>query len=245
MLVRTGLWYRVKSNYQMYSVCPKKKKRFVTPQDLLAFALNTFSVSLAAIISGSVLLYVHHSKIRQEIELQIKREQFESRKRLYRDLWVYVDDLIDYKSGILEDLNWRRWRKLQSELSLAGSIDVLEAFNKIMRNADSASQDELTKLIKDFWNTIRQDLFREPPLPYTALRFVEPSRHTLQAVEIFTRHAQTLKAVDIRSLFEMKDVDVEQLHSKCGIPVAELQIMKDAAERESRVRKQAPTFSPE
>lgn len=43
----------------------------------------------------------------------------------------------------------------------------------------------------------------------------------------------------------MKDVDVEQLHSKCAIPTAELQIMKRAAERESLVREQVPTLSPE
>jgi hypothetical protein len=61
------------------------------PNDLFAKLLESFvttwgPVIVSAVVSGFVLIWVHHMKVRQQIEIGVSREQLETRRSVYRKL---------------------------------------------------------------------------------------------------------------------------------------------------------------
>jgi len=191
-----------------------------------------------ATISGLFLLYVHHSKARQEIELQFKREQFQQKGKTYRELLEFVYAMYDYVRGLRHEIYWREFRDKQKDALLVASKEVVQLFNAVYlefsKPSSSMSDQNLTKLIKDFINAIRRDLYEERPLPYTELKFVEPGTDTLEALALWVQYKSQLENIGIRKLCGLRSMNVMSVAKRTEIAKEHLLKLKHMAEREYR-----------
>jgi len=113
-------------------------------EDLLSRFLESFVTTWApALSSGFILLWTHHSKVKQEIEINIKLEQFERRRSIYRELLAISDQMYDWATMVSdEQVNWRIFRKLHDELQVAGSPMVIKKFDNLFSELSSRTGPE-------------------------------------------------------------------------------------------------------
>ena len=198
--------------------------------------LSIIVACASATISGIVLLYTHHNNVKQEIELHLKREQFEHKRKAYENLLKFIFDQLDFLRGLKDEINWREMQRIQRDLILSGSKDVFSSFNKFFTEFDKADEQKATKLVKDLWNSIRTDLYPEEPLPYTVLKIINPGRETIEALDILKKYEIQFLSLNIKNLESIKSMDINVVNSKTGIPLIELNKLKIMAEREIRYR---------
>lgn len=102
-------------------------------EDLLSSFLESLvTIWAPALISGFVLLWIHHSKLRQEIEVNMRMEQLERRRSVYKELLAFLNQVYDYTAMLSDEpLNWRIFRELHDELQVIGSSEVIRKFNDL------------------------------------------------------------------------------------------------------------------
>lgn len=195
----------------------------------------------AAVISGWVLLRIHHSKVKDELAIRAGGEQLQRKQAAYAEIWAAVNDALDYSQSLLDEINWRKVRAIQTSFLLAGSPRVVQIFNDIMgligkeptSEEDLKRQDlEITKLTKELWNTMRKDLYDAGPLPPEAIRFFGAGKRTLRALEIWGKNRALLERKGIHSLEELSKMDARRVSEDTGIPFEQLVEVKSMADRE-------------
>jgi hypothetical protein len=212
---------------------------------LIETLLSTLTASVAAIlpaaVSGYFLLRSHHASVKDELKIRAGAEQFQRKQAAYDRIWTAVQDATDPIQAILEGINWRNIRTIQTSCLMAGSPEVVRLFNRIMTlfvtkptsEEDLAKQDlEITRLAKELWNVMRKELYDAAPLSPEEIRFISPGMKTKQAVEIWVRNRGLLESNGIRGLEGLSKMDVDAVSQVTGIAPEDLAEMKMMADRE-------------
>jgi hypothetical protein len=190
------------------------------PDDLLFKILESLlTIWVPAVLSGSVLLWIHYGRVKQELRIKAKSEQFERRRSVYAKVLTTVDHFYDHLTMVTDDVpNWRITRSMHDELELVGSKEVITAFRKVYeRLAAKANPEDVSKAIKDLRNAIRQDLFEEKPLKHVEMTFIEPGQKTMEALKIFSQNEVKLFENGVRSLKDMAQMDTVKVGKQTGI----------------------------
>lgn len=212
---------------------------------LIETLLSTLTASVAAIlpaaVSGYFLLRRHHASVKDELKTRAGAEQFQRKQAAYDRIWTAVQDATDPIQAILEGINWRNIRTIQTSCLMAGSPEVVRLFNRIMTlfvtkptsEEDLTKQDlEITRLAKELWNVMRKELYDAAPLSPEEIRFISPGMKTKQAVEIWVRNRGLLESNGIRGLEGLSKMDVDAVSQVTGIAPEDLAEMKMMADRE-------------
>jgi len=206
--------------------------------------IASVGVIIPAVISAYVLLWIHHSRVRQELDIRAGRERFQRKQAAYDGIWGTLNDINDYGFGFISDINWRKVRATQTGSLMAASPEVIEYFNSITRiylttpqtEEEIKKQDlEITRLMKELWNVMRKNLYNAEPLSPEMIRFVGPGNRTRQALAIWGRHRVLLERIGIGDLEELSKMDVGLVSQKTGIPSEDLVEVKSMAGRELRI----------
>jgi hypothetical protein len=192
--------------------------------------LELVGTVLVAVLSGYFLLRSHHAKARAELFYPRKQEA-------YDEILNVVNGAFDQSQG-LDELNWRKVRAAQTLYLLAGSQEVVDLFNAIMKTAlkqatteEEMKKDdlEITRLRKELWNAMRKDLYHAAPLRSEAVKFVGPGRRTIQAVELWGKNRMLLQREGVTTLEALSKVDVDRLSQDTGIPRNDLVELRSMA----------------
>lgn len=211
------------------------------PETLLNAVIAGLAVIFAAAVSGYFLLRSHHSNVRDELKIRAAAEQFLRKQTAYDRIWTAVQDAADPIQAILEGINWRNVRTIQTSCLMAGSPDVVQLFNRIMGlfvteptpEKDLTKQSlEITALAKELWNVMREELYGAAPLSPEEIKFITPGRKTMQAVEIWIRNRALLESKGITGLEGLSEMDVDAVSQVTGIASEDVADMKIMASRE-------------
>jgi len=193
--------------------------------------LQIIGISVASTISGIILLYTHHKKVKQELKIHGKKEEFDRKQKVYRTMLRNVSELLDFVQNLGSSVNWRIGREIYNELILIGSPAVIDAHNNLTRTYDKATDAEATAMIKKLWIAVREDLYDET-LKDEQVRFFRPSSSTTKAFEIYAKYAEKLKLLGIESYESLAEMNVEDTYSKTGISKGELESLKKCGVKE-------------
>jgi hypothetical protein len=195
----------------------------------------------SAIISGYVLLRIHHSKVKDELTIRAGAEQLRLKQLAYEQAWEQMNAMFDYTQGFIDSTNWRLTRAAQTGLLLAGSQQVIELYFKIQRimerGAETAEEmaerdKQLTGMLKDLWNVMRKDLYDAQPLAHENIRFYGPGRKTRIGLLALAKHRAALEGQGLTALKDFAEMDIEVLLKQLGAPRNELEQIKSMAARE-------------
>lgn len=196
---------------------------------------------VGSLISGIILLLIHHMKVKQEIEKHRQIELFDRKQKVYRSILEEINQLFDFTERLGSDMNWRISRHAYNELILIGSASVITAFNNFVKQWDSASDVKSTELLKSVWIEVRKDLYKEKLLP-EQMKIYGPSNKTFKAFEIFAKNASILKTLNLESYDLLSKMNVDEIHAKTGIPKEDLLSLKDMGIREADIEKSYKKF---
>ena len=189
------------------------------------------AAAIGATISGIILLQIHHSKVKQELDLHRQKDIFDRKQRIYRTILSHVDQIIDYSQYYGVDLNWKISRLTYEELLLIGTEKVIKAFHEFHK--EYSKRDANPQTLKKLYNAIREDLHEET-LSEKEIRVMVPGKKTLKALEILDKHYNILRPLGLENLSKLSQINVEEIHSKTGIIKDDLEKIKDMAIKENR-----------
>jgi hypothetical protein len=203
--------------------------------------LQIIAASIAATISGSILLLIHHSKVKQELEIQRKKEQFEKKQLAYRSIIREVNALWDFSATLGRTTNWRINREIYQGFLIVASKPVIIAYNTLMRNFDTPDNQQLTKLLKDMVIAMRHDLYDDALTP-DQIRFIEMPKGTIAALEKYGSHREKLEQLGIKNLDDLAMMKVEEVYQKTGISIPDLKQLHEVGMKESRLLKEVDDY---
>ena len=201
--------------------------------------LQIFLASIGATISGIILLLIHHSKVKQELELHRQKEIFDKKQRVYRIILNNVNQLRDYSLYLGSDMNWKLARLAYDELILIGSEKVIIAYHKFQKEFKKIDSDD--KVVKKLYNAIREDLY-ETSLPEKEIKMVGPGTKTTNILKILGDHYSKLRPLGLENLHDLSNMDVEEIHSKTSISKDDLKKIKVMAEKENQFDEEIKKF---
>lgn len=200
--------------------------------------LQIIIASVGATISGVILLITHHSKVKQELEIHRKKEVFERKQRMYRNLVDQFLAFLDLKHNPTHDRgNWRIGNYLYTELVLIGGKSVIQAFNNHLKSKLKGTDNDIehTNKIKDVLIAIRKDLYDEE-LDYDEINFIQPTQETHTALSIIEENYPAFESYNLTTLQEISDMDIEKIHSETKIPIEKLSFLKNTALQERKIQ---------
>lgn len=203
--------------------------------------LKIIAAAIAATISGTILLWIHHNNVKQELEIQRKKELFERKQTAYRSIIRQVNALVDFSSTLGRTTNWRINREIHQGFLIVASKQVLIAYNSLMRNFDTRDNQQFTKLLKDMIIAMRHDLYDDILTP-DQITFLDMPTGTLSALLVYASHREQPKALGITNLDDMSMMNVEDVSQKTGISIQDLQKLKEAGVRESRLLRELDDY---
>ena len=199
------------------------------------------SATIGAIITGYVLLRIHHSKIRQELEIHRNRDIFERKQKMYRSFVSILMSKMDLNRNPNRDFaNWRIGDYLYSELLFIGSESVIKAFNKYLTHIKSSDDITATNLTKDVWIAIIKDL-HDKTISRDEINFIDPTGAD-NALQIINKYYEILKKHNLTNFKSFVDVDADQLCAKTGIAKKELEVVKKTAQQELEIESEFKQF---
>lgn len=113
--------------------------------------LQIIVASAGATISGVILLVIHHSRVKQELEIHKKTDEFERKQKAYRAILNLISRVTDHSYLIGSEINWKIMRHVYNEILLVGSLDVVKASNEFILKLDEVSGKKEHELIKNLW----------------------------------------------------------------------------------------------
>jgi len=192
---------------------------------------------MGATISGSILLLIHHFRVKQELKIHREKEVFERKQIMYRNLVNYFLKLLDLKSNPTHDKgNWRIGNYLYTELLLVGGKSVIDAFT-IHLKAKLAERDndvEHTNKIKDILIGIRNDLYHHK-LNRDDINFIQPTSEANEALKIIEDNYSDFEKFDSTTLEKASKINVEQMVRETSIPKNKLEFLKKTALHEMKI----------
>lgn len=200
--------------------------------------LQIIIASVGATISGIVLLLTHHSRVKQELEIHRKKDVFERKQRMYRNLVDEFIKFLDLRFNPQHDRgNWRIGNYLYMELMLIGGEPVIHALNQHLKAklVDSDDDTEHTNKIKDILVAIRKDLYDEK-LNHNEINFIQPTQETHTALSLVEENYPVFESYNLTTLQEISDMDIEKIHSETKIPTEKLSFLKKTALRERKIQ---------
>ena len=203
--------------------------------------LQIIIASAGATISGSVLLLIHHFRVKQELEIHRKKDVFERKQKVYRSLLRNVSALMDFTSSLGKNVNWRISREIYNELILTGSNTVIEAHNKFTRESDTSDDKKYTELVKSMWIAVRKDLYEESLSPKD-MRFFGGSNKTLKVYETYGKYREKIRPLGIENYESIAQMNVDEIHSQTNIDKTELEFMKKQCLKEVEIEKEWKIF---
>lgn len=199
---------------------------------------------IAAIITaaGSIIsvIYVHSSKVKQELALRREIELFDRKQKAYRTVLHLVSRMTDHSYLIGSEVNWKIIRHVYNEILLVGSSDVIKAANELLQ-ADNKSSEKENELIKNFWNTIRTDLYKQS-LSLNEMHVISPSQETIDALNIYHEHLSDFWDGNITTIKDLSEMNVEEIQRLTGIDLENLTKIKNTAIRELQYEKELKEF---
>ena len=187
---------------------------------------------IGATISGWVLLRSHHSRVKEEIRLHKEIDVFERKKTVYQNVLNHVTEIIDYVTLFGKKTNWRIARQTYNDLILTGSKSVINAYNDFLKNYD-ANNPKTDEKIKKILFEIRKDLYSDD-LKITDIKFMTAGSRTMKSLEIIGKHRTKLEEQGFDSLSLLSQMNVDDIKSKTGINVQDLQKIKDVCLEEEQ-----------
>ncbi|MBI5147394.1 MAG: hypothetical protein HZA84_09330 [Thaumarchaeota archaeon] len=199
---------------------------------ILDWTLQIIIASVSATISGVILLLLHHSRVKQELEIHRKKEIFERKQKMYRKLLNHIEERLDYVFFLGNDLDWREVRLIYNELMLSGAKPVIDAFNNFLKtyNPQNPKDDEKFKKILV---EIRKDLYGDV-ISVSDVKVVNPGSKILDELEILGNHKEILANEGFENFESLSKMDIDMIHAKTSIDKADLQQIKHVAEKEHK-----------
>jgi len=199
------------------------------------------AASIGAIGSGAVLLHIHHGKVKQEIELQKKKEQFEKKQKLYRAILQQVNSLMDFSAFLGSRTNWRIDREVYNQLILVSSVPVLEELNNCIKSIDQDDDKALTYSLKSLLRSIRQDLYGDI-IADKDLKIYNPSKPTMDALQLYGNNREKLEKLGLNTYDALANMDIDTVHTSTEISNNDLKKLKEMGEREASVEREFNRF---
>jgi len=199
--------------------------------------LQIIIASVGATISGFFLLIIHHSKVKEELEIHRKKEVFDRKQKMYRDFYNYFLERLNLESNAIHDRgNWRIGDYFYTELLLIGGENVIHAVNKHLnaKLAGNVNNTEESNNIKDILIEIRKDLYGEN-LDKSDINFIQSTQDTNDALEIIENNYDILKKYDFTTLQSITKMDVEQMVKTTQISEEKLNFLKNVALKEKKI----------
>lgn len=194
---------------------------------------------VASLLSVLVAIWVHHRKVRQEIDIRIRAERFESKRRSYAKIIEVLWQIIDYTTMLGPELNSYLIRRIYTELLVVGSTQVIRQFNDFMTGYDKAQTlPQKSELIRAFLVAVRRDLYGERLDP-DQVRFVQPGTRSLDSFKIYDRHKPALEGCGLSNIQSLAEMDVDDVGTRTSIAIGELRSLREAAVRERQLREEA------
>jgi hypothetical protein len=194
--------------------------------------LQIIIASVGATISGAILLLIHHSRVKQELEIHRKRELFDRKQKTYRLLMRDVFRDLDYVTNLGRPKNWRVTRDVYNELLLIGGKEVIDAYNEYIKKYDQLDDVQGSQMVKNLAIVIRKDLYGEI-ISSEQVKFMAPSRKSRHAIEIYAKNHEKLSQFGFDTFELFVNMDIEDIHSKTGISREELKELKDQGNLET------------
>jgi hypothetical protein len=209
--------------------------------DVVLSALQIFlTVTGSAIVSGIILLYVHYRERRKELDDYASIRQFDTKRRVYRVLWEYPELKEDVRTFMESWENWRKLRVAYHALLLVGSPSVIEKLNDLIIRYEKASEAERTKLVKDLWLAMRNDLYPREKVSLPLIKFIQPLQPSSSRVaEIFSKNETLFAELAIRSILDVSKYTLDELARKTGLAEEDLRFLLEISERENRFKEEA------
>ena len=192
---------------------------------------------MGATISGSVLLLIHHFRVKQELEIHREKEVFERKQIMYRNLINYFLELLDLKSNSMHEKgNWRIGNYLYTELFLIGGKSVITTFTKYLKAKLAGTGDNMehTNNIKDILIGMREDLYHHK-LDRDDINFIQPTQETNVALDIIEKYYSDFEQFDLTTLEKASKMDIEQMVNDAKIPKDKLELLKKIALNEKKI----------
>jgi hypothetical protein len=208
---------------------------------MLEWLIPIVAASVGATISGTVLLFIHHNKVKQEIDLQRRKEQFEKKQKLYRAILQQVNSLLDFSAYLGSRTNWRIDREVYNQLILVASIPVVEELNKCIKSLDQDDGEVLTSSLKSLLRAIREDLYGDT-LADKDLRIYSPPIITMDSLQLYANNVEKLKKLGLDSYDRLGNMDIDVVHASANIPKDDLKKIKEMGEREARIEREFDQF---
>lgn len=199
------------------------------------------AASLGAIITGIVLLHIHHSRVKQEIDLQRKKELFEKKQKAYRSILRQVNSLLDFSAYLGPNPNWRITRDIYNQLILVASRPVLESYFDSIKRMNELDDTKLADALKSLLRTIREDLYGEK-IEDDQIKMHNPPTNTMRALEIYGKQPEKLKQLGLESYDSLASMDIAAVNKSTGIPLEELGFLKAISEKEASFIKEFKQF---
>jgi hypothetical protein len=209
---------------------------------LVQTLITSIAVTLPAAVSGYFLLRSHHARVAAELKIRAGTEQFERKVKAYDAIWPRVYEALDYSQGLLDETNWRMARAAQTSYLLAGSLEVVTDYNRVMeligQQQQPATQSELnrvdrelTTFAKKLWNDMRRDLYGAEALPDNAIKFLGPGEPTRRALGVWLPNRERMGIFTLQGL---SDMDTAQVAQRTGMRRESLEELREMAKRELR-----------
>jgi len=209
--------------------------------DMVLSVLQTFlTITGSAIVSGIILLCVHYRERRKELDDYASIRQFDTKRRVYRVLWEYPELKEDVRTFMESWENWRKLRVAYNALLLVGSPSVIENLNNLIARYEKASEAERTKLVKDLWLAMRNDLYPREKVSHPLIKFIQPLEPSSSRVaEILHRNEKLFAGLAIRSILDVSKYNLDELARKTRLPEEDLRFLLEISERETRFKEEA------
>lgn len=185
-----------------------------------------------ATISGIILIHLHHRKVKQELEIHRKKDEFDRKQKIYKTILRHISRLIDHSHLLGKEVNWRITRQIYEELLIIGSPKVIETYNNFILNLNEISgKEEEHEKQKELWNVIRKDLY-DVGLKNEEMHVISPPSETITKLDIYHNNAKKLKTLGITNLEKVSEMDVKEVSTNLGIEFKELESLKNMAIKE-------------
>lgn len=210
---------------------------------ITTLSLNIIPV-IAAIITttGSIIsvIYIHNSKVKQELTLRREIELFDRKQKAYRTVLHLISRMTDHSYLIGSEVNWKIIRHVYNEILLVGSSDVVKAANYLLQSNNKSSEKE-NELIKNLWNTIRTDLYKQN-LSLNEMHVISPSQETIDVLNIYNEHLSDFVDRNITTINDLAEINVGETQRLTGMDIGDLTRIKGMAIRELQYEKELKEF---
>jgi len=197
---------------------------------------------IGATISGVILLQIHHSKVKQELEIHQKKDVFDRKQKMYRSFVNNFMALLDVRGNPTHDFaNWRVGNYLYNELLFIANDSVIRAFNKYLKYEKTDDPIEFTNITKDVLIAIREDLYGET-INRDDINFIRQSRDVDKAFQSINEYYESLEKLNLTNFENFSEIDTKDVAEKTGIPIEKLDFIKKIALNEIRIQSEFTRF---